>query len=30
MLVSPLYRYHEMAGARFLEWGGWRLPATYN
>lgn len=29
MPVSPLYQYHERAGARFYEWGGWRLPGYY-
>jgi aminomethyltransferase len=29
MIVGPLHRYHERAGARFLSWGGWRLPAAF-
>ena len=29
-LLSPLHHHHEIAGAQFLEWGGWRLPAVYS
>jgi aminomethyltransferase len=29
MPVSPLYHYHQAAGAKFFDWGGWRLPRTY-
>lgn len=28
-LYSPLHRHHAEAGARFLDWGGWQLPAAY-
>jgi len=29
-LHSPFQRCHELAGARFLDWGGWQLPAVYS
>jgi glycine cleavage system aminomethyltransferase T len=28
-LYSPIFRRHEGAGVRWMDWGGWNVPATF-